>query len=390
MDDGTNVSRAANTANAAESLPQRAASFGAHRAVLRVRSPAAAPAGGLAPVRRARGDDHVHRCRGIRSAPSRSGSSSRRRTPRCGRSSRSRPAEMTAAVSPLALAYQQSTVGVQVVRADAERVAPAGWREWLAELFPMLGVNHPMAPHHVQFWEHIWSIDYGSAPRPFFGVWSREGGKSTNVELASAALGVRGRRRYIVYVRQTQEAADNSVANIKEKLESSGDRAVLSARIRGRCCRSSALEGLAPQPAAHRRRPHDRRARSRRRVDPRLEGRRRAARRHRVRRYRRRRRHAGAHGEETASHHDGDPAGRLSRSLRGARHSKPDHRRRHLHDDRRRPRGLPHRQDRLRPASRRCAASNGIGPTIRRPARASPKITAGTPSWDRASRFSSV
>lgn len=98
---------------------------------------------------------------------------------------------------------------------------PSDWRGWLSTLFPE-AVTSPMAPHHDEFWEHIWHIDLESSPDPFFGVWSREGGKSTNVELAAIALGVRNRRRYIVYVRKTQEAADQSVTNLAEKLESPG------------------------------------------------------------------------------------------------------------------------------------------------------------------------
>lgn len=98
---------------------------------------------------------------------------------------------------------------------------PAEWRPWLTTLFPD-AVTAPMAPHHVEFWEYVWPIELRSAPDPFFGVWSREGGKSTNVELACVALGVRGFRRYIVYVRKTQEAADQSVTNLAEKLESAG------------------------------------------------------------------------------------------------------------------------------------------------------------------------
>lgn len=124
-----------------------------------------------------------------------------------------------APVSPLGQLWQQSRRGVSVVRTIAQRVAPATWREWLAELFPQ-AVAYPMAPHHELFWDHVWAIDYQSSPRPFFGIWSREGGKSTNVELACVALGVRGARRYIVYIRKTQEAADQSVQNIAEKLES--------------------------------------------------------------------------------------------------------------------------------------------------------------------------
>lgn len=108
-----------------------------------------------------------------------------------------------------------------MVRSSALRPAPEGWRAWLNELFPQ-AVPAPMALHHIDFWEFVWQIDYPTAPRPYFAVWSREGGKTTNVELACVALGVRGARKYILYVRQTQEAADRSVSNIAEKLESVG------------------------------------------------------------------------------------------------------------------------------------------------------------------------
>lgn len=97
--------------------------------------------------------------------------------------------------------------------------APIGWQPWLAEMFPS-AVSYPMAPHHEKFWGHVETIDLESAPRPFGAVWAREGGKSTNVELGVTYLGVRDCRRYVVYVRQTQERADDSVGNIATRLES--------------------------------------------------------------------------------------------------------------------------------------------------------------------------
>lgn len=125
----------------------------------------------------------------------------------------------TAPVSPLGALWQQSRVGVKVVRDSARNPAPGGWREWLAAIFPK-AVHYPMAPHHEAFWAYVWAIDYRSAPDPFFGIWSREGGKSTNVECGACALGTRGARRYGVYIRMTQEQADNSVGtNIAAKLE---------------------------------------------------------------------------------------------------------------------------------------------------------------------------
>lgn len=109
-------------------------------------------------------------------------------------------------------------VADDVPEPDDAPPAPAEWRPWLGNMFPA-SVKHPFAPHHATFWDHIWGITPGASPRPFIGVWPREGGKSTNVELACVALGCRGVRKYVVYVRETQERADDSVGNIGAKLE---------------------------------------------------------------------------------------------------------------------------------------------------------------------------
>jgi hypothetical protein len=112
-------------------------------------------------------------------------------------------------------------MGVKVARTASARPAPEGWREWLVTLFPG-AVSAPMATHHEEFWNHVWAIDYPSAPRPWLSIWSREGGKTTNVEIATLAMGVRRARRYALYICKTQEAADGHVSNIRDKLESEG------------------------------------------------------------------------------------------------------------------------------------------------------------------------
>ena len=105
--------------------------------------------------------------------------------------------------------------GQQVDVVDAD--APHNWEGWLRALFP----RHvgSFAPHHVEFWEHVWEIRLEDAPDPLVAIWSRGGGKSTSAELACVALGLRGRRRYAWYVRQTQDRADDSLANIGQLLE---------------------------------------------------------------------------------------------------------------------------------------------------------------------------
>lgn len=109
---------------------------------------------------------------------------------------------------------------IRAPRPDGERApaeaAPDDWRAWNDVLFPGQALY---AEHHVEFWEHVWSIEDAVGCDPFVAAWSRGGGKSTSVERAVAALGLRGRRRYCWYVRETQERADDSIKNVQELLE---------------------------------------------------------------------------------------------------------------------------------------------------------------------------
>lgn len=97
--------------------------------------------------------------------------------------------------------------------------APPDWHGWLTSLFPQ-HVKFKFADRHEAFWEWVWEIESESSPRPFVGIWPRGGAKSTSAELAVPALGVRGKRKYALYVRETQEQADKSVANVAALLES--------------------------------------------------------------------------------------------------------------------------------------------------------------------------
>lgn len=95
------------------------------------------------------------------------------------------------------------------------------WRAWLSAIAPEQ-VEAPMADAHVEFWDWIWSLQLGVGPSPFgfVALWPRGWGKSTSAELAVAALGARGRRRYALYVCATQGDADKHVASIAAVLES--------------------------------------------------------------------------------------------------------------------------------------------------------------------------
>lgn len=100
-----------------------------------------------------------------------------------------------------------------------ERDWEKDWRIWTKRMFPKV-FSAPFATFHEEFWEWLWAIHYGEpVDDPFVGVWFRGAAKSSSAEAGAVALGVRGRRRYVVYVRATQDQADNSVGNITALLE---------------------------------------------------------------------------------------------------------------------------------------------------------------------------
>ena len=95
------------------------------------------------------------------------------------------------------------------------------WESWNMKMFPKM-YSPGFARHHGEFWSWAWKIKLGVSPKePFIGIWSRGGGKSTSAEGGTVALGVRGQRRYCLYVRSTQTMADTSVGNIAAMLEGS-------------------------------------------------------------------------------------------------------------------------------------------------------------------------
>lgn len=111
----------------------------------------------------------------------------------------------------------RSKTGVQANEEDGQD-APDAWREWLEALFP--AYVGAFAGRHERFWEWAWAIGPQDNPRPYVGIWPRGDGKSTSAELATCALGLRERSRYAVYVRRTQDLADDSVSNVQSMLES--------------------------------------------------------------------------------------------------------------------------------------------------------------------------
>jgi hypothetical protein len=95
---------------------------------------------------------------------------------------------------------------------------PADWRQRIPLVFPK-SASAPFADRHVEFWTWGNAIELESSPDPFVAAWPRGGAKSTSAEMLVADLGARGKRRYCLYVRMTQDKADDSVQNVASLLE---------------------------------------------------------------------------------------------------------------------------------------------------------------------------
>jgi hypothetical protein len=98
----------------------------------------------------------------------------------------------------------------------AEALVTGDWKLWVAAINPQ---THPYAPHHEDFWLHVWSIESGRRPRPYVAIWPRGGGKSSSIEMATVLCAARGTRRYCLYVCETQEQSDDHVLNIGSLIE---------------------------------------------------------------------------------------------------------------------------------------------------------------------------
>lgn len=78
------------------------------------------------------------------------------------------------------------------------------------------------AEHHLEFSEWLEEIEPGVPPDPFIGIWARGGGKSTMCEHAVAYVGEQMKRRFALYVCETQDAANKHVSSIQTILEGIG------------------------------------------------------------------------------------------------------------------------------------------------------------------------
>lgn len=99
------------------------------------------------------------------------------------------------------------------------RPATEPWDVWLIRYLPA-HFSGEFSPHHTAFWQWIEDIERGRRPAPFVAIWPRGGGKSTNAEAAVVRLAAKDARSYVWFVCETQDQADEHVANIAAILES--------------------------------------------------------------------------------------------------------------------------------------------------------------------------
>lgn len=94
------------------------------------------------------------------------------------------------------------------------------YETWLKAIFAGQ-VSEGFGTRHHEFWQWVWALESGIRPKPFVAIWPRGSGKSTSAELSTTLCGAFGKRRFCLYVRSTQDKADEAVSNIANLLESS-------------------------------------------------------------------------------------------------------------------------------------------------------------------------
>jgi hypothetical protein len=125
-------------------------------------------------------------------------------------------------VTPMSLTEYELRLRMRLRSRKATAIAhdvPDDPEGWLKSIFPGY-VNRPLSFYHREFWDWVWSIKAGERARTFVGIWPRGAGKSTSTELAIASLAARNARRYALYICETQDQADDHVANVASLLES--------------------------------------------------------------------------------------------------------------------------------------------------------------------------
>src|SRR6267154_4486437 len=98
---------------------------------------------------------------------------------------------------------------------------PKHWKEWLPQNFPRI-CKSPLAPRHISLWDWFDNLRPNVRPRPRVEVWPRGGAKSSVGELGCTYVGLKGTRKFVLYVSGTQDQADKHIVDISTHMERVG------------------------------------------------------------------------------------------------------------------------------------------------------------------------
>jgi len=99
-----------------------------------------------------------------------------------------------------------------------QRDAPGDTKTWLRYFFPD-SFNGPFSKAHTRYWNYVDSIDKDKKVPAYIMVLGRGGGKSTNMEATPIKLGADGVKKFALYIRHTQDKANETIQNISALLE---------------------------------------------------------------------------------------------------------------------------------------------------------------------------
>ena len=104
------------------------------------------------------------------------------------------------------------------VEKESALKAPSDPLAWVSALFPSI-FTKPFGVMHEELFNFVWNVELDGTYKPFVAIWPRSMGKSSCVEASVLMMGARGRRKYGLYVSETQELADQHLASIRDMTE---------------------------------------------------------------------------------------------------------------------------------------------------------------------------
>ena len=95
------------------------------------------------------------------------------------------------------------------------------YQDWLAK-YAGFATRHAMGTHHLRMWDWCEKLELGKHAPSLIECWARGLGKSSSAELVATRSGIRGSRRFVLYVCAAQADADKHVQTIASYLEACG------------------------------------------------------------------------------------------------------------------------------------------------------------------------